>query len=181
MWLTLPPADRLNELHLKASIQSARGDRPDRRSGGWAYLGRRAEQNARGLYVHRQYSHGRGLYRAASGAVDGVVYGTKPYVYNGNLIENFGCAFRMALWWNTMRKKGEELLTKLLDTDAERVELEKLRWFRIQSDQSQRALFYNTLFDENAASPHCLWSGVSRNGQRRKQHDQRTAAGLRRQ
>ena len=84
--------------------------------------------------------------------VNGVVYGTKPYVYNGNLIENFWVRFENGLIVEHHAEKGEELLTKLLDTDPGARRIGEIALVPASSPINQSGLlFYNTLFDENAA------------------------------
>lgn len=84
--------------------------------------------------------------------VNGVVYGTKPYVYNGNLIENFWVRFENGLVVEHHAEKGEELLGKLLDTDPGARRIGEIALVPASSPINQSGLlFYNTLFDENAA------------------------------
>ncbi len=84
--------------------------------------------------------------------VNGVVHGTKPYVYNGNLIENFWVRFENGLVVEHHAEKGEELLSKLLDTDPGARRIGEIALVPASSPINQSGLlFYNTLFDENAA------------------------------
>lgn len=84
--------------------------------------------------------------------VNGVVHGTKPYVYNGNLIENFWVRFENGLVVEHHAEKGEELLGKLLDTDPGARRIGEIALVPASSPINQSGLlFYNTLFDENAA------------------------------
>ncbi len=84
--------------------------------------------------------------------VNGVVKGTKPYVYNGNLIENFSVTFRDGKVVEYSADRGEELLGQLLDTDEGARSIGEIALVPATSPINQRGvLFYNTLFDENAA------------------------------
>ena len=47
--------------------------------------------------------------------VDGVVYATKPYVYNGDVIDGFWFRFENGLVTDFGAKQGEELLRKMLE------------------------------------------------------------------
>ena len=72
--------------------------------------------------------------------------------YNGNLIENFWVRFQDGLVVEHHAEKGEELLTKLLDTDAGARRIGEIALVPASSPINRSGLlFYNTLFDENAA------------------------------
>lgn len=84
--------------------------------------------------------------------VDGVVKSTKPYVYNGNLIEDFSVTFRAGKVVAHSARNGEALLGQLLDTDEGARHIGELALVPASSPINRRnQLFYNTLFDENAA------------------------------
>ena len=84
--------------------------------------------------------------------VDGVVKGTKPYVYNGNLIEGFSVTFKAGKVAAYTAERGEELLGQLLDTDEGARHIGEIALVPASSPINRRGiLFYNTLFDENAA------------------------------
>ncbi|MEG2922949.1 MAG: aminopeptidase [Oscillospiraceae bacterium] len=83
---------------------------------------------------------------------NGVVKGTKPYVYNGNLIENFSVTFKDGIVTEFTAEKGEELLKQLLDTDEGAKHIGEIALVPVSSPiNKSNVLFYNTLFDENAA------------------------------
>lgn len=83
--------------------------------------------------------------------VDGVVKGTKPYVYNGNLIENFTVWFEKGRVVKHTADKGEELLTQLLSADEGARSIGEIALVPFSSPINKcNVLFYNTLFDENA-------------------------------
>ncbi len=84
--------------------------------------------------------------------VNGVVKGTKPYVYNGNLIEDFSVTFRDGKVAEHSARSGEALLGQLLDTDEGARRIGEIALVPASSPINRRnLLFYNTLFDENAA------------------------------
>lgn len=84
--------------------------------------------------------------------VDGVVKGTKPYVYNGNVIEDFSVTFEKGKVVAYSAKTGEELLGRLLDTDEGARHIGEIALVPVTSPINQSGLlFFNTLFDENAA------------------------------
>ncbi len=84
--------------------------------------------------------------------VEGVVKSTRPYVYNGEIIENFTVEFRGGKVVSYTAEKGEELLGKLLDSDEGSRGIGEIALVPASSPIRQSGLlFYNTLFDENAA------------------------------
>lgn len=84
--------------------------------------------------------------------VDGIVYGTKPYVFNGQLIEGFHVTFKDGKVVEHGAEKNAELLGQLLDTDEGARHIGEVALVPASSPINRSgALFYNTLFDENAA------------------------------
>ena len=84
--------------------------------------------------------------------VEGVVKSTRPYVYNGEIIENFTVEFRGGKVVSYTAEKGQELLGKLLDSDEGSRGIGEIALVPASSPIRQSGLlFYNTLFDENAA------------------------------
>ncbi|HIX12200.1 MAG TPA: aminopeptidase [Candidatus Anaerofilum faecale] len=84
--------------------------------------------------------------------VDGVVKSTRPYVYNGELIEDFTVWFEKGRVVKYEARRGEELLGKLLDSDEGARSIGEIALVPASSPiRRSGVLFYNTLFDENAA------------------------------
>lgn len=84
--------------------------------------------------------------------VNGIVYGTKPYVYNGQLIEDFCVTFQDGRVVEYDAKVNKELLGELLDTDEGARSIGEIALVPNSSPINQSGvLFYDTLFDENAA------------------------------
>jgi aminopeptidase len=91
--------------------------------------------------------------------VDGVVRSTKPLSHGGQLIENFSLRFVDGRVVALQADKGEAALRQLVDTDAGAAHLGEVALVPHSSPISQSGLlFYNTLFDENAASHVALGS-----------------------
>jgi aminopeptidase len=85
--------------------------------------------------------------------VSGVVTSSKPLNYGGTLIENFRLTFAEGQVVELEAAAGEESLRKLIATDAGASRLGEVALVPHSSPISQSGLlFYNTLFDENAAS-----------------------------
>lgn len=85
--------------------------------------------------------------------VDGVVSSSKPLSYAGTLIEDFRLEFVDGRAVRVTAARGEEMLRELVATDPGAARLGEIALVPHGSPISQSGLlFYNTLFDENAAS-----------------------------
>jgi aminopeptidase len=85
--------------------------------------------------------------------VDGTVRSTKPLSYNGTLIEDIAVRFEGGRIVDAKARTGQEVLAKVLDTDEGARRLGEVALVPYSSPISQSGLlFFNTLFDENAAS-----------------------------
>lgn len=84
--------------------------------------------------------------------VDGWVSSTKPLSHQGSLIDEIRVQFESGKIINAKSLKGEEVLLKVLDSDEGARRLGEVALVPDSSPISQSGLlFYNTLFDENAA------------------------------
>jgi aminopeptidase len=85
--------------------------------------------------------------------VDGVVHSTKPLSYGGTLIDNFSMRFERGRIVNVAAEHGQSMLQQLVNTDEGAARLGEVALVPHHSPVAQSGvLFYNTLFDENAAS-----------------------------
>lgn len=85
--------------------------------------------------------------------VEGHVTSTKPLSHQGTLIENIAVRFEGGRIIEARASRGEEVLNKVLDMDEGARHLGEVALVPHSSPISQSGLlFYNTLFDENAAS-----------------------------
>jgi aminopeptidase len=85
--------------------------------------------------------------------VDGTVAATMPLSRAGTIIEDFTITFKDGRAVDFQAKKGEEVLKGLLETDEGSRRLGEVALVPDSSPIAQsRMMFYNTLFDENAAS-----------------------------
>ncbi|GGH13141.1 aminopeptidase [Alsobacter metallidurans] len=103
--------------------------------------------------------------------VDGRVRSTKPLSYNGTLIEDIAVKFEAGAIVDAQARTGQDVLLKVLETDEGSRRLGEVALVPFSSPISQSGLlFYNTLYDENAAShialgqsySKCIQNGVSR-------------------
>ena len=86
------------------------------------------------------------------GEAEGIVYSTKPLSYQGQLIEDFFMRFEGGKVVQSGAKKGAELLETLLNMGEGARYLGECALVPQASPIAQSGLlFYNTLFDENAA------------------------------
>jgi aminopeptidase len=85
--------------------------------------------------------------------VSGHVVSSKPLSYQGTLIDNIQVKFEEGRIVDARASRGEEVLRKVLDTDEGARRLGEVALVPHSSPISQSGLlFFNTLFDENAAS-----------------------------
>ena len=96
------------------------------------------------------------------GEAEGIVYATKPLSYQGQLIENFSIRFENGKAVEVHAQKGEELLKKMIEMDEGAAYLGECALVPQASPIAQCGiLFYNTLFDENAACHLALGMGFA--------------------
>ena len=85
--------------------------------------------------------------------VEGVVRNTLPLSYSGTLLEDFELTFKDGAVVAAKAARGEATLHRLLETDAGARRLGEVALVPHSSPISASGiLFYNTLYDENAAS-----------------------------
>ena len=84
--------------------------------------------------------------------VEGSVVSTKPLSYQGTLIEGIAVRFEAGRIVEARASRGEDVLKKVLDTDEGARRLGEVALVPHSSPISKSGLmFFNTLFDENAA------------------------------
>jgi aminopeptidase len=94
--------------------------------------------------------------------VEGTVRSTKPLSYQGMLIEDIQVRFERGRVVEVKASKGQDILQSMLDTDAGARKLGEVALVPNSSPISATGLlFWNTLFDENAASHIALGQAYS--------------------
>ncbi len=84
---------------------------------------------------------------------EGIVKASKPLNYGGTVISDFSVRFEAGKAVEIQAAQGQETLQKLIDTDAGASKLGEIALVPHRSPISDSGLlFFNTLFDENAAS-----------------------------
>ena len=94
------------------------------------------------------------------GKAEGVVCASMPLSYEGQLIENFSVRFEGGRVVEVKAEKGEELLRQMVGMDEGAAYLGECALVPYDSPiRNCNILFYNTLFDENAACHLALGKG----------------------
>lgn len=94
--------------------------------------------------------------------IDGVVRATKPLSHQGTLIENIAVCFEGGKIVDATATAGEDVLNRLISTDDGARRLGEVALVPHNSPIAQSGiLFWNTLFDENAASHIALGQAYS--------------------
>jgi aminopeptidase len=85
--------------------------------------------------------------------VNGVVRSTKPFAHNGVIVEGIEVEFKDGRIIRASAQRGEETFVRLLDTDEGARRIGEVALVPHKNPVSDAGiLFFNTLFDENAAS-----------------------------
>ncbi len=96
------------------------------------------------------------------GKAEGIVYASKPLSYHGELIENFSVRFEDGKAVEVHAEKNEKLLREMISMDEGAAYLGECALVPYDSPICQSGvLFYNTLFDENAACHLALGHGFT--------------------
>ena len=96
------------------------------------------------------------------GVAEGIVYASKPLVYNGVLITDFWVKFHEGKAIDVHAKTGEEALRSILTLDEGSSYLGECALVPFDSPINNTGLlFYNTLYDENAACHLALGRGFT--------------------
>ena len=91
---------------------------------------------------------------------EGIVYSTKPFSYQGQIIDRFSIRFHEGKAVETHAEVGDELLKTMVSMDAGACYLGECALVPQKSPISESGLlFYNTLYDENAACHLALGFG----------------------
>ncbi len=145
--------DKLNDMNLAAlHLKSANGT--DLKVGlaeGYCFAGVR-ENSTAGVPFLANVPSEEVFTAPHSRRVEGTVKSSLPYVYNGNLIEGITVRFEEGKAVEYSAEKGGELLQQMLAADEGAKRLGEIALVPASSPVRQTGLlFYNTLFDENAA------------------------------
>ena len=97
-----------------------------------------------------------------AGKAEGIVYSSKPLSYNGQLIDNFYLKFENGKVTDVGAEKNVELLKKMVSIDEGASMLGECAFVPFDSPINNTGiLFYETLFDENAACHLAIGRGFA--------------------
>lgn len=95
-----------------------------------------------------------------AGSIEGIVYSSKPLSYNGQVIDEFFVKFENGRVSEVGAKKNQKLLEEMVKIDEGAGMLGEVALVPYDSPiQNSGVLFYETLFDENAACHLALGNG----------------------
>ncbi|MGM9660265.1 MAG: aminopeptidase [Faecousia sp.] len=120
------------------------------------------ETSLQGIYFNPNIPTEECFISPMRGSAEGVVRATKPLSYQGQLIENFYVRFENGKVVEAKAEKGEELLNTMISMDEGAAYLGECALVPQRSPIAESGLlFYNTLFDENAACHLALGFGFA--------------------
>ena len=120
------------------------------------------ETSLQGIYFNPNIPTEECFISPIRGSAEGVVHATKPLSYQGQLIENFYVRFENGKVVEAKAEKGEELLNTMISMDEGAAYLGECALVPQRSPIAESGLlFYNTLFDENAACHLALGFGFA--------------------
>ena len=97
-----------------------------------------------------------------AGKCEGTLVASKPLSYNGQLIEDFSITFKNGKAVSVKAKKNQEALEQMIKMDEGACQLGEVALIPVDSPISNTGiLFYETLFDENAACHVALGAGFN--------------------
>ncbi len=120
------------------------------------------ETSLQGIYYNPNIPSEEVFTTPKRGEAEGIVYSSRPLSYRGELIEDFSVRFEKGKAVEVHARKGEALLKELIGMDEGAAYLGECALVPYDSPIRQsELLFYNTLFDENAACHLALGMGFT--------------------
>ncbi len=120
------------------------------------------ETSRQGIYFNPNIPTEECFISPMRGKAEGIVYSTKPLSYQGQIIDNFSIRFENGKAVEAKAEIGEELLNTMISMDEGAAYLGECALVPQASPICQSGvLFYNTLFDENAACHLALGMGFA--------------------
>lgn len=155
--------DYLNSLHLK-SLHYTSSNGTDLKVGlipNVIWLGG-GEKTLDGTFFQPNIPSEEVFTSPMKGEAEGIVYSAKPLVYQGQLIKDFYVKFEKGKAVDVHAEVGEEALRSILTLDEGSAYLGECALVPFDSPINNTGLlFYNTLFDENAACHLALGRGFT--------------------
>lgn len=120
------------------------------------------ETSLQGIYFNPNIPSEECFISPKRGVAEGIVYATKPLSYQGQLIEGFSVRFENGKAVEVHAEKNEALLKQMISMDEGAAYLGECALVPVNSPISESGiLFYETLFDENAACHLALGMGFA--------------------
>ncbi len=120
------------------------------------------ETLGRGVYYNPNIPSEELFTSPRKGDADGIVYSSRPLSYGGELIDEFWVRFEGGKAVEVGAKKNEALLREMINMDEGASYLGEVALVPYSSPiRESGLLFYNTLFDENAACHLALGRGFT--------------------
>lgn len=120
------------------------------------------EESLQGIFYNPNIPTEECFISPKRGVAEGIVYATKPLSYQGQLIEGFSVRFAEGKAVEVHAEQNEALLKTLITMDEGAAYLGECALVPQSSPIAQSGLlFYNTLFDENAACHLALGMGFA--------------------
>ena len=120
------------------------------------------ETSRQGIYYNPNIPTEECFISPKRGEAEGIVYSTKPLSYQGQLIDNFSIRFEKGRAVEAKAQIGEDLLKTMISMDEGAAYLGECALVPEKSPIAESGLlFYNTLFDENAACHLALGMGYA--------------------
>lgn len=120
------------------------------------------ETLGRGVYYNPNIPSEELFTSPRKGDADGIVYSSRPLSYGGQLIDEFWVKFEGGKAVDVGAKKNEALLREMISMDEGASYLGEVALVPYSSPiRESGLLFYNTLFDENAACHLALGRGFT--------------------
>lgn len=97
-----------------------------------------------------------------AGTAEGIVFSSKPLSWRGEVIDNFSIRFEGGKAVEVKAEKNEELLKQMISMDEGASRLGECAFVPYDSPiRNSEIMFYETLFDENAACHFALGEGFT--------------------
>ena len=126
------------------------------------FMGGAEEAQGSGIVFNPNIPSEEAFISPKKGVAEGWVYASKPLSYRGELIENFSIRFEGGKAVEVHAERGEELLKQMISMDEGAAYLGECALVPYDSPiRNSEILFYNTLFDENAACHLALGRGFT--------------------
>ncbi len=126
------------------------------------FMGGAEEAQGSGIIFNPNIPSEEAFISPKKGEAEGIVYSSRPLSYRGELIENFSIRFEGGKAVEVHAEKGEALLQEMISMDEGAAYLGECALVPYDTPIRQSGLmFYNTLFDENAACHLAMGRGFT--------------------